>query len=75
MLARLQEVLVELIPRETNVCEGDGFAVTVVPEDAGEEEEFGITTITVEEGEVDERGEYSPEEDGEKQPGEGEANW
>ncbi len=46
-----------------------------VPEDAGEEEEFGITTITVEEGEVDERGEYSPEEGGEKQPGEGEANW
>ena len=42
---------------------------------AGEEKEFGITTITVEEGEVDERGEYSPEEDGEKQPGEGEAKW
>lgn len=36
---------------------------------AGEEKEFGITTITVEEGEVDERGEYSPEKDGEKQPG------
>jgi len=42
---------------------------------AGEEKEFGITTITVEEGEVDKRGEYSPEEDGEKQPGDVEANW